>query len=119
MRKLLIGLLATLALLGGTSLISAPADAATATATATNRVSRAEFRAVQGSWTKAHVHRVFDTNGRFQYEGYGNLTRTYKGWTNDIEVQITYVRKNGHWVVGKDQWGTWKYAYDLGSIGHD
>ena len=60
MRKLLIGLLATLALLGGTSLISAPADAATAT----NRVSRAEFRAVQGGWTKAHVHRVFDTNGR-------------------------------------------------------
>ena len=28
-------------------------------------------------------------------------------------MQITYVRKNGNWVAAKDQWGVWKYAYNI------
>ncbi|MFL6002171.1 MAG: hypothetical protein ACJ72P_05120, partial [Nocardioides sp.] len=75
--------------------------------------SRVEFGDVRGGWSLAHVQDHFDTRGTFQYQGGGQLTRTYKGWRRNIEVSVTYKRVYGVWRVGHDRYGVWKYAYNV------
>ena len=61
MRRFLLGLMAIVALIGGTALFSAPAQADRGSPTC---VTRAEYRQVHRGMTKASVDREFGIHGK-------------------------------------------------------
>ena len=112
MRKIFLGLLGTAAL----AVPLAIAGSANATSAPERWASQQEFNAVKGGWALAQVEDHFDTHGQFSYQGGGQLTRTYHGWTRHIVVTVTYHKRYGHWVV-LPRYGKW--AYNDTQIGHD
>jgi len=54
-------------------------------------VSRAEYHQVQHGWTRRHVQRVFDVEGR-KVDGFaGGFTKAYRGCGSGWRVYVSYV----------------------------
>lgn len=90
-------ILATAALLGAL-LVALPAQASTteAFAPASHRcVTLQEYRRVRLGMTKAHVHRIFDTRGRFDSREFGVTIRKYLGCPVRTRVFVMYQRRRG------------------------
>ncbi len=102
MRKLAASLAATIALSGGAAVINAQPAAA-----ANNVVTKTEFRKADRGLKKEKVHRIFDTDGRLSYQGYGYMAREYKTPNRYGFVSVSFERRNGVWVLaGKSAyWG--------------
>lgn len=89
MFKLLVTVTLAAATLVGPAVVTAQADTP-------GCVTRAEYRHVQRGFSKARVHHIFDTRGKFAYgsSGYG-FTRDYKTCTKYGSVSVDYKVRDG------------------------
>lgn len=100
MRTTLAAIAASVALIATPILTAAPAQADTP-----GCVSRNEFGLVKKGWTKARVHRLFDTSGQQYYYSsaqYGfpaEQWREYDGCPEYSWIDVDYVKRNGVWYV--------------------
>jgi hypothetical protein len=112
MRRLLLGLTATAALVGGTTVLATPADAAIGD----NRcITRAEFRAVTKGTTITRAHNVIDYRGSQTWYSSGypgeygwpaEQSREYRQCGSKYgSASVDYQKQDGVWRVSS------KYAY--------
>lgn len=89
LRMAFVAVVLTLAVVGGTvAVTAAPAEAARSKGV----VTKAEFRQVKRGWTKARVHRVFDTRGRFADGHAGGYTRAYRAKNRKYIVYVGFAK---------------------------
>jgi hypothetical protein len=69
-------------------------------------VTRAEFRRVRRGMTKARVHRIFDTRGRFADGGAGGYSRVYRScdFRHAAYVEYRGIRRGPDRATGWKRW---------------
>ncbi len=95
--RLAAALLASALLGGGLVAATAPAQADTP-----GCVSKPKVRRIEKGMTKKHVHRIFDTAGRFADGAAGGYTRGYRYCVAepDRRVYVSYApRRGAHRVI--------------------
>jgi len=79
-------------------LVAVPADADTP-----GCVTRNEFHKVERKWSKARVHRVFDSRGKIDGRVQTWQNRSYPTCAGDStsEVELDYFRNDGVWRLAR------------------
>ncbi len=110
MRRFLLGLMAIVALIGGTALFSAPAQADRGSPTC---VTRAEYRQVHRGMTKASVDREFGIHGkRFAGAtsgGYRSEVWSYQTCSRNSVVSIAFSANPGGPLRLSAKSAVWSY----------
>ena len=101
MRKIAASSLAALAVVGGMSVVQAPA----AEAAGRHCVSKPEYRKVYRGMSRHRVERVFDTRGGFADGWAGGYSKMYRRCRNrgNLAVVVVVDYRNGKRVIGKRQ----------------